>query len=173
MSVCKLEGHTIWEIIYKSHVIMWNEGENCGQKEGFMKQTKWIPDKCNQRKIDEVLFERLTLDLDFTLLQNEIRAGNTLPDVLNVFDDGFEVGSSVVGASDEYVVLLAGARGGVEGTNGDKLVVDGAQEAQTGADLKLWLVGFDNGTDDCDIYVLGADVVGRRDHGNVDIWSMH
>lgn len=119
-----------------------------------------------------MLFERLTLDLDFTLLQNEIGASNALPDVLNVLDDGLEVGSSVVGASDEYVVLLAGTRGGVEGADGDKLVVDGAQEAQTGADLKLGLVGFDDGTDDCDVYVLGTDVVGRRDHGNVDIWSM-
>ena len=118
---------------------------------------------------EEVPFRRLTLDLNLTLLQNEIGAGDALPNVLDVFDDGLEVGSSVVGASDEDVVLLAGARGGVEGTDGDKLIVYGAQEAQTRSDLKLRLVGFDNGADNCDIDVLGTDVVGRRDHGNVDI----
>ena len=128
MSVCKLEGHEIREIIYISLVIR-IEGEICGQKlKGFMKQTKRIPYQCNQRMISQVSFERSTLDLHFTLLQNEIGAGDTLPDVLNVFDDGLEVGSSVVGASDEDVVLLASACGGVEGADGHKLVVDGAQE---------------------------------------------
>jgi len=50
-----------------------------------------------------------------------------------------------------------------------KLVVNRAKELKTRCNFHFWLVGFDNRADNSDINVLGADIVRRRDHGNVDI----
>lgn len=67
----------------------------------------------------------LTLDLDFTLLENQVGASDALPDILDVLDNSLEVGGGIVRASDEDVVLLAVAGRGVDGADGDELVVDG------------------------------------------------
>lgn len=44
-----------------------------------------------------------------------------------------------------------------------------AKKAEARSNFQLWLVGLNNRADNCDIDVLGADIVGRRYHGNVDI----
>lgn len=49
------------------------------------------------------------------------------------------------------------------------LVVDLAKKLETGLDLEFWLVSLDDGGDDGDVDILGADVVRRRDHRNVDV----
>jgi len=54
------------------------------------------------------------LDFNFSLLQDQIRTNDTLPDILDILDDSFEVRSGIVRAGDEDVVLLAGAGGRVE-----------------------------------------------------------
>jgi len=51
------------------------------------------------------------------------------------------------------------------------LVKDGSKEPKTGLDLSLRVVGLNDRADDRDVHVLGANVVGRRNHGNVDIWG--
>lgn len=50
------------------------------------------------------------------------------------------------------------------------LIVDSAKELKTWLNFKLWLVGLDNRADDRNIYVLGADIVRRRHHGDVDVY---
>jgi hypothetical protein len=49
------------------------------------------------------------------------------------------------------------------------LVKDGSEEFETGLDLSLRVACLNDGANDCDIHVLGANVVGGRDHGDVDI----
>lgn len=51
----------------------------------------------------------------------------------------------------------------------DLLVVDRTEELKTGLDFQFWLVSFNNGADNGDIDVLGANVVRRRDHGNINV----
>ena len=56
----------------------------------------------------------------FTLLEHERRAHDTLPHILNVLDDSLEVRCSIVGASDEDVVVLAVCCGSVQRRDGDE-----------------------------------------------------
>jgi len=51
------------------------------------------------------------------------------------------------------------------------LVKDGSKELNTGLDLSLRVFGLNDSADDRDVHVLGANVVGRRNHGNIDIWG--
>jgi len=49
------------------------------------------------------------------------------------------------------------------------LVKDGPEEFETGLDLSLRIAGLDDRAHDRDIHVLGANVVGGRNHGDVNI----
>ena len=49
------------------------------------------------------------------------------------------------------------------------LVEDGSKELETGLDLSFRVFGLNDRADDSDVHVLGANVVGGRNHGNVDI----
>ena len=49
------------------------------------------------------------------------------------------------------------------------LVEDGPEEFETGLDLGLRVFGFDYRADDRDVHILGADVVGGRNHSDVNI----
>lgn len=51
------------------------------------------------------------------------------------------------------------------------LLVDGTEKCKTRSNLLLWPVGLDNGADNGDIDILRANIVRRRDHGNVDIYQ--
>ena len=62
----------------------------------------------------------LCFNVDLAFLQHEVLAHHALPDLLNIFNDGLEVGRRVVGASDEDVVLSTRCRRRVEGADGDE-----------------------------------------------------
>lgn len=49
------------------------------------------------------------------------------------------------------------------------LLVNGAEKLETWKDLLLWPVSLDNGADNRNIDILGANIMGRRDYCNVDI----
>lgn len=49
---------------------------------------------------------RLLFDLNFALLQDQIGAGNPLPDIMHVFNDCLEMGRGVVRFSYEDVIVL-------------------------------------------------------------------
>jgi hypothetical protein len=49
------------------------------------------------------------------------------------------------------------------------LVVNGAKELQARRNLELRLVCLDNRAHDSDVYILGADIMRRGDHGDVDV----
>lgn len=55
--------------------------------------------------------------------------------------------------------------------SGDSLVVDGTEECKARSNLLLWPVGLDDGADDGDVNILRANIVRRRDHGDVDIYQ--
>jgi len=61
---------------------------------------------------------RLVLDLNVTLLQDEILPNNPHPHVMNVVDDGLEVAGGIVGVRDEDVVGLAVRRRRVQRRHG-------------------------------------------------------
>lgn len=50
------------------------------------------------------MLERLLLRFRFPFLEDEVFADNTLPDILNLLNDGFEVRSCIVRTSDEYII---------------------------------------------------------------------
>ena len=65
--------------------------------------------------------EHLSLNLDVALLENEVLAAeDPLPDVVHVVNDSLEVRCSIVGASDEDVVVLAVCCGSVQRRDGDE-----------------------------------------------------
>jgi hypothetical protein len=47
----------------------------------------------------------------------------------------------------------------------------GAKQVEARGNLKLWLIGLHDCADNCNIHVLCTDVVGRRDHGDVDVYT--
>ena len=51
------------------------------------------------------------------------------------------------------------------------LIVYVAKELKSGLDLEVGLVCLDDCTDDGNVDVLCADVVRRRDYGDVDVWG--
>ena len=53
------------------------------------------------------LFDELLLQFDLSLLQHQVFACHSFPNILNVFYDRLEMRSCVIGASDENVVVLA------------------------------------------------------------------
>ena len=57
--------------------------------------------------------DRLSLDVDLTLLEHEVLAVHPLPDVLHILDDSLEVRGRVVRPGDEDVVALTGGGRGV------------------------------------------------------------
>ena len=57
--------------------------------------------------------DRLSLDVDLTLLEHEVLADHPLPDVLHILDNSLEVRGRVVRTSDEDVVGLAAGRRGI------------------------------------------------------------
>ena len=57
------------------------------------------------------------------------------------------------------------------GSECDLLIKDRSKELKTGLDLSLRVFGLNDRADDRDVHVFGANVVGGRNHGNVDIWS--
>lgn len=76
------------------------------------KMIKLIPRVKTRTNIDVELCGTLCFDVDLTLLEDEVLADHSLPDVLNVLNDCLEVRCSVVRASDEDVVLSTrGCRG--------------------------------------------------------------
>lgn len=54
-----------------------------------------------------LLLEQLLLHVYFPFFEDEVLTNNTLPDIVNILNDGFEVRSCIVRASDEYVVSLS------------------------------------------------------------------
>lgn len=118
--------------------------------------------------------------LEFSFLQNERCAHDPLPDILDVLDDGLEMRGGVVRSGDEDIVRFARGRGDVERSNRDEpertksatgatcikngkgpclLVMDLAQQFQTGCELLLGPAGLDDSAHDGDEDVLGGDVV--------------
>lgn len=57
--------------------------------------------------------QSLLLDLNLALLEHEGRPNDSLPDILDVFNDCLEVGCCVIRSSDEDVVRAAICRGGI------------------------------------------------------------
>ena len=57
--------------------------------------------------------DRLSLDVDLTLLEHEVLADHPLPDVLHILANSLEVRGRVVRTSDEDVVGLAAGRRGI------------------------------------------------------------
>lgn len=51
------------------------------------------------------------------------------------------------------------------------LVVDRTEKFQSRFEFSFRVVGLDNGRYHGDVNVLGADVVGRRDFSDVDVWK--
>ena len=49
--------------------------------------------------------------------------------------------------------------------------MDLTKKLETGLDLELWFVSLNDGRDDGNVDILGADVVRRRDHRDVDIYG--
>ena len=64
--------------------------------------------------------DRLSLDVDLTLLEHEVLADHPLPDVLHVLDNSLEVRGRVVRTSDEDVVVLAVCCGSVQRRDGNE-----------------------------------------------------
>ena len=62
----------------------------------------------------------LGLVLSLTLLQHQVGADGPLPNIVNFLNDSLEVRCSVVGASDEDVVVLAVCCGSVQRRDGDE-----------------------------------------------------
>ena len=52
---------------------------------------------------------------------------------------------------------------------GNSLVIDGTKELETRSNLLLGPICLNNGADDGNVNVLGTDIVGGRDLGDVDI----
>ena len=57
--------------------------------------------------------DRLSLDVDLTLLEHEVLADHPLPDVLDIVYDRLEVRSSIVRTRNEDVVGFTGSRRGI------------------------------------------------------------
>ena len=53
----------------------------------------------------------------------------------------------------------------------NSLIVNSAEELKTRSDLQLWLVGLNDGANNRDVDVFGADVVRRRDRRNVNVYK--
>ena len=53
----------------------------------------------------------------------------------------------------------------------DGLFEDGSEKFQSGFELSFWVVRFDDGRDDSNIDVFGADVVRVRNFRDVDIYE--
>lgn len=64
--------------------------------------------------------KNLLLDLDFTLLEDQVLSSDALEDVVHIVDDSLEVGGGIIGASDEDAVRLARACWSVERCNRDE-----------------------------------------------------
>lgn len=52
------------------------------------------------------------------------------------------------------------------------LVVNRPQELKGGSNLLLRPIGLHNRADNCKPDALGADIVGRRDHSNVNVYML-
>lgn len=123
--------------------------------------------------------------LNFSLLQHEVLAGDALPDIMNVFDDSLEMRCSVVGTSDVDVITHPRRSWRVQRADGNKsvgivrgqekaaairvLLIDGSKELKSWSNLHLWPVRFDDGADNCDINVLGTDIVRRGHHSDINV----
>lgn len=126
-----------------------------------------------------LLLERLLLRLRFPFPEDKVLTDNTLPDIPNILDDGFEVRSCIIRTSDEYVVSLPRGYRRVERANAHKpviinnsqhcacskketlLLIYRSEKLEPGDDFALWLIRLDNGTNNGNVYVLSADVVRR------------
>lgn len=79
------------------------------------------------------------------------------------------MGGSIVRPGDEHLVAGAVGKRFLNGGDGDKFVDNGTKEVKSGLDLLLRILGLDDGGDDGEVVVLGADVMGRRDASHIYI----
>lgn len=85
---------------------------------------------------------------------------------------GLEVGRRVVALRDEDVVLLAALDRLIQGNRSThELLLNLTQALEPRLQLQVVVgIRLGNGGDDGNVVALGADVVSRRHHGDVDIW---
>jgi len=102
----------------------------------------------------------LSFKLILPLLQLQILLHNSLPNILNVIHDGFEMTRRIVTFGDVDLVLASRTCRNVKRCDRDKLVMDGSEESKTWSDLLFWSIGLDECGDNSDINVLGADIMG-------------
>lgn len=69
---------------------------------------------CGHQNLRTKRGDLLSIDLNVTLLENEVLADHPLPDVLHIINDSLKVRRRIIGAGDEDAVGLAGRRGGID-----------------------------------------------------------
>ena len=123
-----------------------------------------------------------------TLMYGMMASNNPFPNIMDLMDDSLEMGSGIVRTGDEDVVVFTtgcrevqwGYRNESEfdwglslcasiGLKYDQLIDDGTEKLKTAVDLCRWVFGLNDRTDNRNIHVLGANIVGGQDHGDVDI----
>jgi len=82
------------------------------------------------------------------------------------------VGCGIVALGDEDVILLAALQRLVDRDRGThELLFNLAQALKSGLELQVMVgIVLGNGRNDGDVVALGADIVCRGDHRNVDVY---